>query len=186
MHDISCNRRFDHSKEHSKLREERTMKLVLKGVLFGALVILLAGTVAYAQPIGQTPYCPYCGRSFSGGGYVPPGYYAPQNLGPVYGRGMMGGEYLGRGDVEYWPRVHSYRYMPRYERVEPMAPGEAKDRVQEWVDATDNPNIKVGGVEDKGDYYIVSVVTKKEGSLVDEIKVYKYTGDMRFVRVKPH
>jgi hypothetical protein len=75
--------------------------------------------------------------------------------------------------------------MPRCERVEPLAPDEAKDRVQEWVDAADNPYVKVGSVEDKGQYYIVSVVIKNEGSLVDEIKVYKYTGDMRFVRVKP-
>jgi hypothetical protein len=154
-------------------------KKILGPAIISFLFVLFVGTFAYAQL-----QCPYCGRSFAAGGYVPPGYYSRQDIGPVYGRGMMGGGYHGSGDIEYSPEMNRLRYMPRYERVEPMNVEEAKDRVQEWVNAMGTPNVKVGSAQDKGEYYLVSVVTKKEGSLVDEIKVYKYTGDMRFVRVK--
>jgi hypothetical protein len=164
----------------TKTEEEAMKKKILGLLIISVFLVPFIASSANAQP-----YCLYCGRSFSSGGYVPPDYYSRQNIGPVYGRGMMGGGYHGSGDIEYDPNMRHLRYMPRYERVEPMNQEDAKERVQEWVDATDNPNIKVGSVQEQGDHYIVSIVTKKEGSLVDEIKVYKYTGDMRFVRVKP-
>jgi hypothetical protein len=157
-------------------------KNMVIGALVGVCMILLVAAPVRAQTSGLG--CAYCGRSFSSGGYVPPGYYSPQNIGPVYDRGMMGEGYHGSSDIEYEPQMNHLRYMPMYERDEPLNQEEAKARVQEWVNAIGNPNVKVGSVQDKGETYLVSVVTKKEGSLVDEIKVYKYTGDMRFVRVK--
>ena len=42
-----------------------------------------------------------------------------------------------------------------------------------------NPNLKVGEIADKGDFYEVTVVTKKEGALVERIHVDKKTGWFR-------
>ena len=42
-----------------------------------------------------------------------------------------------------------------------------------------NPNLKVGKLADKGDFYEATIVTKKEGELVERIQVDKKTGWFR-------
>lgn len=98
-------------------------------------------------------YCPYCG-----------GY-----LGPMWGRSYPMG-----------PRM-MWRYgPPAWRGGEPLKMEEARTMVEDALRFTRNPNLKVGKVKDKGDYYEAEILTK-EGSLVDKVLVDKYTGYMRSI-----
>jgi hypothetical protein len=109
---------------------------------------------------GDWNYCPYCGRSFHGGeGY---GY----GMGP----GMMG---RGHGHMYDEPRGHYYR-PPR----EPLKKEDVKTRIENMLEYSRNPNLKVGKIEDKGNYFEAEITTK-DGSLVDRLLVDKETGRMR-------
>ena len=59
-----------------------------------------------------------------------------------------------------------------------MTKDEAKQEVQNYIDSTRNPNLKIGGVQEKGNDYQVTIVTSN-GSLVDTLLVNKDTGYMR-------
>jgi hypothetical protein len=112
---------------------------------------------------GDWNYCPYCGRSFHDPGGYGYGVRGPGMMGP--GHGHMGDDY----------RRPSYGY-PR----EPLHKKEAKALVEEMLDYSRNPNLKVGRIEEKGDYFEAEITTK-DGSLVDKLKVDKDTGRMRSV-----
>jgi hypothetical protein len=112
---------------------------------------------------GEWNYCPYCGRSFHHhGGY---------GMGP----GMMGPGYGHRGDEPRPPYYRDYR-APR----EPLDKEKAKSLVEDMLDYSRNPNLKVGQIEDKGDYFEARITTK-DGSLVDQLMVDKDTGRMRSI-----
>jgi hypothetical protein len=55
---------------------------------------------------------------------------------------------------------------------------QAKQLVEDSIRNSKNPNMKLGDISDKGDYYEAHVVTK-DGSLVDKIQVNKKTGYFR-------
>ena len=146
-----------------------------KWILIGPMVLLTGlltfGTI-YAQPPGpgmmgpggggppaygpqqqQGWYCPYCGR-WSGPGYP---------MGP----GMMG---------------PGYGYGPQYQQPQkPMTQKDAEVVVQDFLQSTGNPNLKLGNIKDEGSAYEVEIVTKGGNSLVDRILVDKRTGWMRSV-----
>ena len=126
--------------------------------------LLTLGTV-YGQPMGpggggsppygpqqQGWYCPYCGR------WSRPGY--------LMGPGMMG---------------PGYGYGPQYQQPQkPMTKKDAETLVQNFLNSTGNPNLKLGETKDEGSAYEVTIVTK-DNSLVDRILVDKRTGWMRSV-----
>ena len=55
---------------------------------------------------------------------------------------------------------------------------QAKQLVEYSIRNSKNPNLKLGDISDKGDFYEADVVTR-EGSLVDKIQVNKKTGYFR-------
>jgi hypothetical protein len=112
-------------------------------------------------PQGDWNYCPYCGRNFHGrGGYgMGPGMMGP---GPGYGYGSPYGRDYG------------------YRQQKPLDEKEAKQLVQEFLDTSRNPNLKIGGIEDKGPNFVVDIVTK-EDSLVDKVAVNKDSGWIRSI-----
>ena len=76
------------------------------------------------------------------------------------------------GPYEY-RNDRSYRH---YE--EPLDAEAAKKAVSEMLERSRNPNLKVGGIEEKKDFFVVDILTKN-GALVDKMQVDKESGRMR-------
>lgn len=124
---------------------------------------------------GDWSYCPYCGSQLRdrGGYHMGRGYDRRD-----YGRGW-GGYNMGPG------MMHDYRGRfgdsedPGYrQRRDPLNADEAKDRVKEMLERSRNPNLKLGDIEEKKNFYTIDIQTQN-GSLVDKIQVDKETGMMR-------
>ena len=103
-------------------------------------------------------------------------------MGPGYGMGsgMMGGSY-GSGSTMMGPG-HGQQYgrenAPQYQQPQkPLNENQAKERVENYLQSTGNPNLKLGKIEDKGNAFEANIVTKN-GSLVNKILVDKDTGQM--------
>jgi rubrerythrin len=94
------------------------------------------------------------GRGMMWGG---PGYYGT-------GPGMMGGRGYGYG--------RSYTGPGRSLEMK-----DAKAMMEDYINSTGNPNLRLGAVRDKGDFFEAEVVTKS-GALADEIRINKRTGRM--------
>jgi len=104
----------------------------------------------YGSSQQQGWFCPY-GSQWQGGGWGP---------------GMM-----GRG----------YGYGPWYQRPhEPLDKDQAKQVVENYLNSTRNPNLKLGDIEAKDDGYEAGIVTRDD-SLVDKVFVDKTTGWIRSV-----
>jgi len=88
-----------------------------------------------------------------------------------YGRGpgMMGPGYQGQG------------YGPQYQQEgKPLTEKDVKAMVENYVQATRNPNLKLGKITEKDNYFEAEILTK-DNALVDKILVDKQTGWMRSV-----
>jgi len=149
-------------------------KMYRKAVIF--VGILMVTSIGYAQekdPGTQTQgseyeyqnqrgwnYCPYCGN------YIGP----EERAGGMHHRGHM-----GQQDPHHGYRYHQYR-----ESQGPVEKEDVKKLMKDYLESTQNPNLKLGKIEDKGDVYEAEIVTQ-EGSLVDKILVYKRTGRMRSI-----
>ena len=138
--------------------------LVLGGLLAQAGAHMGAGGTGTGPMMGpgygmgpgyaaQPRYCPYCGA-----------YLGPQGYGQPMGPQMMGPRYWGYGR----------------QSAEPLEEKEAKALVENALRATRNPNLKLGKLTDKGNYFEVEILTK-DGSLVDKLMVDKYNGWMRSI-----
>jgi hypothetical protein len=146
---------------------------------------------------GQYP--PYGGDQYQGqgpgGGYGPGpggGYGMGPGYGPGYGMGpgMMGpGRGYGMGPGMMGPgygNPYGPQYGPQYgglrpEQQKPLDKAEARREVENYLQSTRNPNLKLGEIKDEGSHFEADIVTKKGHSLVDKIYVDKETGAMRSV-----
>lgn len=158
------------------------------------LTVILAFSVSqsYAQHMGRGMmgpgygyqqqedwnYCPNCGGYF--------GWRGGYGMGPgMMGRGYgMGPGMMHRGwgmGPQYGPRYGPGYQGPQYQQPqEPMDEDDAKKLLENYLQSTRNPNLKLGKIEDKGDAFEAEIQTK-EGSLVDKIIVDKRTGWMQSV-----
>jgi hypothetical protein len=157
-------------------------------VLSFLLVILAAPSIADAQmgygrhhgseweagygQRGDWNYCPYCGRSFRGEEGRYGNRRGPEMHDYEMGPGMMGRGYGKRYDEPGESYYGQYR--------EPLNEKDVKTRIENMLEYSRNPNLKVGEIEDKGDYFEAEITTK-DGSLVDKLLVDKDTGRMRSV-----
>ena len=96
------------------------------------------------------------------------------------GSGMMGGGY-GSGSTMMGPG-HGQQYgrenAPQYQQPQkPLNENQAKERLENYLQSRNNPNLKLGKIEDKGNVFEANILTKN-GSLVDKILVDKNTGQM--------
>jgi Spy/CpxP family protein refolding chaperone len=112
-----------------------------------------------------------------GPGMMAPGYVVgPGMMGPwMMGPGMMGPGW-GWGNNPYGP---GREYQQQSER--PAGPLEKKDAekiVENYIQATHNPNLKPGKIEDAGNAFRAQIVTK-DNSLVDEVLIDKDSGYIR-------
>lgn len=172
-----------------------------RGVTIGLFVVVLlsAAAVASAQsgpgtwrgygPEGQGWFCPYCGAFHGYRGGMEPG--APIGPGWTYGmeghmRPHWGG--MGPGMMHRWGgmgpgRMSRHWYgAPDYGQARrELGKEEARDMVQEYLDTSRNPNLKVGEIEDKGRVFEAEILTKQKEDLVDRIQIHKRTAWMRSV-----
>jgi hypothetical protein len=131
-----------------------------KEIIMKKIILLLFATVF----MGFSLY-PVKGNAQMGQGYGPGYGMGPGMMGPGYGNGQQYGPQYGR---QYQKSQH------------PLDKNQAKQEVENYLSSMRNPNLKLGKVEEKGNGYQISIVTK-EGSLVDKILVDKNTGWMRSV-----
>lgn len=125
-------------------------------------------------------HCPYCGQHMGpGGGYgmgpgmMGPGYgMGPGMMGPGMGPGMMGPGYGGQYGPQYGPQYQ----QPR----KPLEEKDAKAMLENYIQSTRNPNLKLGNIKDVGPAFEGEILTK-DNSLVDKILVDKGTGWMRSI-----
>lgn len=100
------------------------------------------------------------------------------------GPGMMHPDYdwRGRGPGMMGPgydRGYHYRGDPGYRRFqEPLKEEDAKGLAKDMLRRSRNPNLKLGDVKDKKDFFEFDILTQ-DGSLVDKLQVDKETGMMR-------
>ena len=120
--------------------------------------------------------------------------YGPMGYGYGMGPGMMGGYsgyYMGPGMMGYGygmgPGMMGYGYGPQYgpqyapqyqQPQKPLNENQAKELVENYLQATRNPNLKLGKIVDKGNAFEANIVTK-DGSLVNKVLVDKNTGWMQ-------
>lgn len=144
----------------------------------GILVLPSTGSAQGGQGYGWS-YCPYCGSQFGNQG----GYGYGCGMGPGMGGGMMGGGMMGGGQgmmgrgqgmmgPGYGPQ-QQYRPMQK-----PLDAKEARALVEGNLQASRNPNLKVGSVKDAGNAFEVDILTKNN-SPVDRVLVDKQTGMTR-------
>jgi len=93
--------------------------------------------------------------------------------GPGYGYGMgpgmMGPGYQGQG------------YGPQYQQEsKPLTEKDVRAMLENYVQSTRNPNLKLGKITEKDHYFEAEILTK-DNALVDKILVDKQTGWMRSI-----
>ena len=154
------------------------MALTLYGTGAGDHVAYAASGPGYYYGMGpgMMGYGYGMGRGMMGYGYGPmgPGYYG---MGP----GMMGYGYgMGPGMMGYgYGPQYGPQYAPQYQQPQkPLNENQAKQLVENYLQSTRNPNLKLGKIEDKGNAFEANIVTK-DGSLVNKVLVDKNTGWMQ-------
>jgi hypothetical protein len=102
----------------------------------------------------------------------------PGMMGPGYGYGMgpgmMGYGYQGGYGPQYGAPTG-----PQYQQEsKPLTEKDVKAMLENYVQSTRNPNLKLGKITDKEHYFEAEILTK-DNALVDKILVDKQTGWMR-------
>jgi zinc resistance-associated protein len=124
-----------------------------------------------------------------GPGMMGPGYrMGPGMMGPGYrmGPGMMGPGYrmgpgmMGPGWAREMNPSFSDRENPQHmsRQMGPLEKKDAAEIVDNYIQSTRNPNLKVGKIEDSGNAFKAQIVTK-DNSLVEEVLIDKRSGYMR-------
>jgi Spy/CpxP family protein refolding chaperone len=115
------------------------------------------------------------GRGGYGGGYCPNCPYAGPRGGYGMGPGMMG----ERGSGNYGMMGSGRGYPQRYGgHMGSLEEKEARKIVENYIDATRNPNLKVGKIVDSGNAFRAQIITQ-DNSLVEEVLIDKANGSMR-------
>jgi len=133
--------------------------------------------------------CPYGGRSMGPGhgyGMMGRGYGMGSGMmggGSGMGPGMMGRGYgmgpgYGRGSGSMGRAPEQGEIGPGAGRLEtPLKEDGARTVVENYLQSTRNPNLKLGKITEQSDAFEAEIVTK-DGSLVDKLLVEKSTGWM--------
>jgi hypothetical protein len=104
------------------------------------------------------------------------------NDGYGMGPGMMGGGYgMGQGMMRPGYGSEPSRQFPNGGQQQPQQPldkAQARSMVENYLQSTGNPNLKLGKLTDDGSSFEADIVTKNN-SLVDKILVDKNSGAMR-------
>jgi hypothetical protein len=108
-----------------------------------------------------------------GGGYHRYGY----GMGP----GMMGRGYYGMGPGMMGPGYQGQGYGPQYQQEsKPLTEKDVRAMLENYVQYTRNPNLKLGKITQKDHYFEAEILTK-DNALVDKILVDRQTGWMKSI-----
>ncbi len=108
-------------------------------------------------------------------GYAPGTMMGYSGSGQGYGPGtMMGYGGSGRG---YGPGMAGQRYN-NSRQTKPLSRNQAKATVENYLHSLHNPNLKIGKINNRGDFFEIDITTR-DGSLVNTIDVDKESGLMR-------
>lgn len=117
-----------------------------------------------------------------------PALYAQQQQQGIQAQAQDGGWYCpwgGRGQgarmrqgggMGMWCNMQGPCAMVNQNQGKPLTKEQASQLLQNYVQRMNNPNVKLGDVTEKGDVFEATIVTKKEGSLVQKIQVNKSNG----------
>jgi hypothetical protein len=92
------------------------------------------------------------------------------------GPGMMGWGYQGGYGPQYGPPSGPQYQQPN----KPLTEKDVREMVENYLQSTRNPNLKLGKITDKDHYFEADILTRND-ALVDKILVDKQTGWMRSV-----
>ena len=123
--------------------------------------------------------CPYDGRSMgSGRGYGMMGRGYGMGSGMMMGRGYGMGPGYGQGQGSMETAPEQGEIGPTSGRLEtPLKEDGARTTVENYLQSTRNPNLKLGKITEQGNAFEAEIVTK-DGSLVDKLLIEKSTGWM--------
>ena len=159
---------------------KKLLLLVALPVILGLSLYPLAakaqGGPGYGPGYGMGPgYGP--GYGMGPGMMYGPGYGPGYGMGPgmMYGPGYGPGYGMGPG-MMYGPGYGGQYGYPNPQK--PLDEKEVKPMLESYLKSVRNPNLKLGKIQDKGNYFEADIVTK-DNSLVDKIDVDKNTGWMR-------
>jgi hypothetical protein len=145
--------------------------------LAGGIAMMLAFGIGVSKTAGQCMVGPDYDKAPAASPQPPQDRFNWFGDGWNIERGMIGpGELNGRGPgmTEIYPWV-----IPPYRQFDnPIDKKDAQALLQNYLDSTNNPNLKLGQETDKGTRYEFDVVTK-DNSLVDRLRVSKDTGEIR-------
>lgn len=139
-----------------------------------------------AQNCGMGMMSGMMGQGMMGEGYgmgsrmMGPGMMGNGMMERGYGMGpgmMYGGRGMGPGMMMHRGQGMGYQ-MGQQGMQKNVEEDDARQMVNNYLESTGNPNLKLGKIVDKGDNFEAEVETK-DGSLVDNILVDKKTGWMR-------
>lgn len=142
--------------------------LAISAAMMLALLVPISSTTSYAQQGSASEQSGWLGGRMGGGHMMgrqtgPGGWYCPWMGGGCGYRHMSDGKaFFNRGG-------------------QPLTKAQAEQLVTDYY-VQGNANLKIGGISDKGDFYNATVVTKKEGALVQQVHVDKKTGWFRDVQ----
>jgi hypothetical protein len=148
--------------------KEKKMKKIGFGIVTVIFIATLIAGFSYAQQSSQSGQGGWHGSSMMGKG----GQHGSMMMRQGRGTGP-GGWYCP------WMGDSGHHYGYNNQGGQPLTQDQAKQMLQNHIQG--NPYLKVGEFTDKGDFYDVTIVTKKEGALVEKIQVDKKTGWFRNV-----
>ena len=166
----------------------------LRGLLFAAgFTTLIVGMTSSALAIGRSP----CGGPYGWppGGMMGWGYGGYPGWGHGWGPGwMMGGWYGpwgGRSGPTEWRYGAGGGWGGGWSQEEQsrnlnLSVAQVKERMENWLRARGNPNIKLGAVKQTGpDTISADVVTKDKDGLVQQYVINRRNGFVTPARLRP-
>jgi len=152
-----------------------------KALFTPVLILLLALTFYGGEARAQEPevvwrggepiaHCPHCGKPMGPMGVwfgMGPGTMAPGRM-----PWMMGPRMMGAGYPSFGPG-----HQPIIKSLEEK---DVKAMMENYIQTTRNPNLKLGKIKDKDVYFEAEILTKNN-ALVDTIIVDKQTGWTRSI-----
>jgi len=134
----------------------------------------------FAQPQQNGWYCPY--GTYQGGYAMGPGMMGygmgPGMMGYGMGPGMMG---YGRGYGGMMGPGYGNNQQQYQQPQRTITEKDAKGIMENYLNSTRNPNLKLGKIKDEGSAFEAEIVTKNNSSLVDKVLVDKNTGWLRSI-----